>query len=76
VDKSEYLCISLCENKIKKVGSKMKIYSCQDHIDQALEDFIEKFEAYPIMEMVTDEEKLSTECNYCDNVSLYVVANK
>ncbi|WP_172370295.1 CxxH/CxxC protein [Sporosarcina jiandibaonis] len=54
----------------------MKIYSCQMHIDQALEELILQEEVYPIMEAVPESEKLSTKCTYCDESALYVVANK
>ena len=54
----------------------MKIYSCQTHIDQALDELIEKEEVYPIMDKIAESEKLSTKCSYCDTLALYVVANK
>ena len=55
---------------------KMKIYSCESHIDQVLEDFIEKEEKFPLMEIIQEDEKLSTSCAQCDNPALYVVANE
>ena len=54
----------------------MEIFSCESHIEQALDDFIEKLEIFPIMEKVGEEKKLSTKCGYCNNVSIYVVANR
>ncbi len=54
----------------------MKIYSCQSHIEQALEDLIIKQEVFPIMEMIEENEKLSTKCMYCEEAPLYVVANE
>ncbi|MBO1911853.1 CxxH/CxxC protein [Sporosarcina sp. 6E9] len=54
----------------------MKIYSCQMHIDQALDELIEKEEVYPVMKAVPESEKLSTKCTYCNESALYVVANK
>lgn len=54
----------------------MNIYSCESHIDQALEDLISKEEVFPIMVALPDEEKLSTICTYCEEAALYVVANK
>lgn len=61
---------------MKKVGCLMKIYSCESHIEQALEDFVLKEEVFPIMKAVSDEEKLSTTCTYCKESALYVVANE
>ena len=54
----------------------MKIYSCQTHINHALDVFVAEQEKFPIMEAVRDEEKLSTKCSYCEELALYVVANK
>ena len=54
----------------------MKINSCQMHIDQALDELIQKEEVYPIMKAVPECEKLSTKCTYCNDPALYVVANK
>ena len=76
VDSSESLCISLCEIKKEERGIIMKIYSCQSHIEQALDDLIIKEEVFPIMESIQDNEKLSTKCTYCEISALYVVANE
>lgn len=54
----------------------MKIYSCQSHIERALDELIVKEEVFPIMEAITDNEKLSTNCTYCEDAALYVVANE
>lgn len=54
----------------------MKIYSCESHIEQVLEDFIEKEEKYPVMAFIQEDEKISTSCTQCENPALYVVANE
>ncbi len=54
----------------------MKIYSCENHIDQVLEDFIEKEENFPLLEALQKEERLSTNCTQCEKEAIYVVANK
>ena len=53
----------------------MKIYSCESHINHALDVFVAEQEMSPIMDVLSDEEKLSTKCTYCETVALYVVAN-
>ncbi|MBD7984172.1 CxxH/CxxC protein [Sporosarcina sp. Sa2YVA2] len=53
----------------------MKKYSCEIHIDQAIEDFISTEETFPILENVENEKKISTNCSYCDTPASYVVAN-
>jgi len=54
----------------------VKLYSCETHIDQVLEDFIQKEEKFPLMEFIQEEEKLSTTCSRCKNDALYIVANE
>lgn len=54
----------------------MKIYSCENHIEQVLEDFIEKEEKFPMMAFVEEEEKISTSCTQCEKKALYIVANE
>lgn len=61
---------------MRKVLMKMKFYSCEIHIEQVLEDFIEKEEKFPLMEIIQEDEKLSTSCSQCDQPALYVVANE
>ncbi|MFJ7935413.1 CxxH/CxxC protein [Sporosarcina sp. NPDC096371] len=53
----------------------MKIYSCETHIDHALEVFVVEQEKFPIMELLPDEEKLSTKCAYCEELALYLVVD-
>jgi CxxH/CxxC protein (TIGR04129 family) len=55
---------------------KMKIYSCETHINHALDVFVAEEGKFPIMELLSDEEKLSTNCTYCEETALYLVANE
>ncbi|WP_342509975.1 CxxH/CxxC protein [Sporosarcina sp. FSL K6-2383] len=54
----------------------MTIYSCETHINHALDVFVAGEGKFPIMELLSDEIKLSTSCAYCEEAALYVVANK
>ncbi|MCG7335131.1 CxxH/CxxC protein [Sporosarcina sp. ACRSM] len=54
----------------------MKIYSCETHINQALDVFVAEEKNFPIMKENTEEEKLSTRCTYCEELALYIVANE
>ncbi|MBB4826972.1 CxxH/CxxC protein (TIGR04129 family) [Sporosarcina luteola] len=56
--------------------SRMKMYSCEIHINQALDVFVAEEETFPIMVKVKEEEKLSTKCEYCDTPASYLVANE
>ncbi|WP_075526482.1 CxxH/CxxC protein [Sporosarcina ureilytica] len=53
----------------------MKLYSCETHIDQVLEEFIQKEERFPTMKYLEKGEKLSTTCSQCKMQALYLVAN-
>lgn len=55
---------------------KMKAYSCETHIDHALDMMVAETEEYPIMDILNEEEKLSTKCSYCEEHATYVVSSK
>lgn len=52
----------------------MKKYSCENHIDYALDMFVAETEQFPIMELLTEDEKLSTKCSYCEELATYIVS--
>lgn len=52
----------------------MKKFSCENHIDHALDMFVAETENFPIMEKIEEGEKLSTKCSYCDEQATYVVS--
>ena len=55
---------------------KLKKYSCENHIDHALDMFVAETEQFPIMDKLSEEEKLSTKCSYCDEQATYIVSSK
>ncbi len=54
----------------------MKIYCCQTHVEHALDMFVAKQNTFPILTKMTEEEKLSTKCEYCEDVSIYLVSQE
>ncbi|UQW97442.1 CxxH/CxxC protein [Rummeliibacillus sp. G93] len=54
----------------------MTIYSCETHIGHALDMFVATEKKIPLMENISEEEKLSTKCEYCEEHATYIVANK
>ncbi|WP_431028501.1 CxxH/CxxC protein [Lysinibacillus sp. LZ02] len=54
----------------------MKKYSCETHIDHALDMLVAETEEFPIMEKIFEEEKLSTKCSYCEECATYIVSSK
>ena len=54
----------------------MNTYSCETHINHALDVFVAEQGKFPIMEAVAEENKLSTKCSYCEDGALYVVRDE
>ena len=54
----------------------MKNYSCETHIDHALDVHVAKTGDFPMMDLLTEEEKLSTTCSYCEEQATYIVSSK
>lgn len=51
------------------------IYCCEEHVDIALDSIVYEYETYPVLTKL-DVDNLSTNCEYCRNQAVYVVANK
>jgi len=51
-------------------------YSCEKHIDQALDMFVAEQKEFPILEKIEEEKKLSTKCSYCEQPAVYIVSRK
>ena len=54
----------------------MKVYSCENHIEHALDMLVAETEEFPIMDNLSEEEKLSTKCSYCEQPATYIVSSK
>ena len=65
---------NIVENIEKRCWNYLKIYSCETHIDHALDMFVAETEQFPVMELLKEEEKLSTKCSYCEEQATYVVS--
>ena len=55
----------------------MEKYSCESHIDHALDMFVAEQKVFPIMDKIEEDKKLSTKCSYCEQAEniLYQVNN-
>lgn len=51
------------------------INCCKEHVELALDVMVDEYEVAPVLKELTDEEKLSTTCEYCKNNAIYVVGN-
>ena len=67
---------NIVEKKEKRCWNFLKKYSCENHIDHALDMFVAEMEEFPIMDKLSEEEKLSTKCSYCDEQATYIVSSK
>lgn len=54
----------------------MEKYSCDKHIDHALDMFVAEQKEFPIMDKVQEDKKLSTKCSYCEETAEYIVSSK
>ncbi|MBP0724921.1 CxxH/CxxC protein [Bacillus sp. RG28] len=52
-----------------------EIYSCLEHVEFALDDYVDKYNQVPVLNNVEDANKLSTTCEYCQNKAIYIVSN-
>lgn len=54
----------------------MNLKCCETHIDHALDMFVAKQNTFPILTELSDGEKLSTKCEYCEELAIYLVASE
>ncbi|MEG0471230.1 MAG: CxxH/CxxC protein [Solibacillus sp.] len=54
----------------------MQNYSCETHIDHALDMHVAETGEFPMMDLLSEEEKLSTVCSYCKEQATYIVSSK
>lgn len=54
----------------------MKQFSCNSHINHALDLFVAETKDFPILEELTEEQQLSTKCSYCEEQAVYIVSSK
>jgi CxxH/CxxC protein (TIGR04129 family) len=54
----------------------MRLYSCSEHIDEALDEVVDQDELAPIMEKVEDTNNLSTGCFMCGSEATYLVSTE
>ncbi|WP_431811648.1 CxxH/CxxC protein [Lysinibacillus sp. FW12] len=54
----------------------MEKYSCESHIDHALDMFVAEQKEFPIMDKIKEDKKLSTKCSYCEQPAEYIVSSK
>jgi CxxH/CxxC protein (TIGR04129 family) len=51
------------------------IYCCKVHVELAMDIVVDEYEVAPVLEQLTEDRKLSTICEYCENNATYIVAN-
>ncbi|MHC1719408.1 MAG: CxxH/CxxC protein [Clostridiaceae bacterium] len=47
---------------------KQPVYACEDHIDIAIDEFIDKNETFPIL-----TKAIEGSCSYCEKTAVYVL---
>ncbi len=51
------------------------INACKEHIDIAIDTIVDEHEIAPEIKLLTENEKLSTSCEYCQEKAIYIVSN-
>ncbi|WP_036183417.1 CxxH/CxxC protein [Ureibacillus manganicus] len=54
----------------------MEKFSCETHINQALDMFVAETGEFPILDKYNSEDNLSTKCSYCEEDATYIVSRK
>ncbi|MDN4071455.1 CxxH/CxxC protein [Fictibacillus terranigra] len=54
----------------------LKKYCCDEHVDIGIDEIVDELEIYPNLELLTESEKLSTTCTYCEKKPIYKVSNE
>jgi len=54
-------------------GSVILYTVCEEHVDEALDTVVDEEDKIPMFELLTDEEKLSTVCNFCKAPAKYKI---
>ncbi|WP_291724254.1 CxxH/CxxC protein [Clostridium sp.] len=62
------------ERRILKISKQTK-YSCNDHIDIAIDDFLVENETFPYMFYV-DNQCSKPKCSYCSKDAVYILKLK
>ena len=52
-----------------------KMYCCEEHIELAIDMYVDEKELAPEIEKIEGGKKLSTNCELCKNQAIYVVGN-
>lgn len=60
---------------INQDGVKEMIKCCKEHVELALDVYVDEYELAPEMKELSGDEKLSTTCEFCQNLAIYVVGN-
>ncbi|WP_245154029.1 CxxH/CxxC protein [Jeotgalibacillus proteolyticus] len=61
--------------KKMKERENMKIYCCKEHVELAMDIFVDEEETFPALHTVDNLKQLSTHCEYCRNEAAYLVEN-
>lgn len=56
-------------------STNMKYYTCEEHVELAMEHIIDECEAAPNIGILSDEQKLSTGCSFCDEQPTYIITD-
>jgi CxxH/CxxC protein (TIGR04129 family) len=56
-------------------GGMRMIKCCEEHIDLAIDMYVDEYELAPEINKIEGNTDLSTSCEYCQNRAIYIVGN-
>ncbi|AYC28408.1 CxxH/CxxC protein [Paenisporosarcina cavernae] len=54
----------------------MEFKCCLAHVDTGIDRFVANEKTFPILTELSEQEKLSTTCEFCEEPATYLVANE
>lgn len=52
------------------------MYCCEDHVELAIDMYIDTYEEAPNIHKIKDNHSLSTACELCGKTAIYIVGNE
>lgn len=70
------MCITVWNIRKLKGVKKMQKKCCKTHVEHALDVMVAETKSYPILTELSETEKLSTSCDFCEEPASYLVASE
>ncbi|MBB5174750.1 CxxH/CxxC protein [Texcoconibacillus texcoconensis] len=51
-------------------------YSCKEHVEEAIDEVVDRYGVAPKIEELSNTDHLSTTCSFCEEAANYKVSNE